>query len=65
MKLNDIATLAKNSRNQQFSLVLKARQLKKIGMTHENILNLKIPKNFKLMKNNSVKIESKGGKKLK
>ncbi len=57
MKLGDLTNLTKNKSNSQFSLNLRARQLKKFGITHENLLNLKLPKNFQLMKDNS-----KGGK---
>ena len=57
MKLNDIAGLTRNSRNNQFSLVIKARKLHQLGIKPEHLLNLKLPKNFKLIK------ELKGGKK--
>ena len=58
MKIKDISNLTKNKANSQFSLNLKARKLKKIGLTPEQVLNLKLPKNFILLKKNS-----KGGKK--
>ena len=58
MKLKDISNLTRNKANLQFSLNLKARKLKKIGITPEQVLNIKLPKNFQLMKDNS-----KGGKK--
>jgi len=57
MKLKDISNLARNSRNQQSSLILKARQLKKLGITPQNLLELKLPKIFKLIKSNKVKKE--------
>ena len=59
MKIKDIANLTKNKANLQVSLNLKARQLKKIGITPEQVLNLKLPKNFKLIKQEN----QKGGKK--
>ena len=52
MKLKDISNLTKNKANSQFSLNLKAKQLKKIGLTPEHLLNLKLPKNFILIKDN-------------
>lgn len=58
MKLKDISNLTKNKRNQQFSLNLKARKLRELGITPDHILNLKLPKNFQLIKDNV-----KGGKK--
>ena len=58
MKINDIVNLTRNSRNNQISFNLKARQLKKLGITPEQVLNIKLPKNFKLLKENL-----KGGKK--
>ena len=67
MKFNKIAILTKNKSNNQFSLVLKARQLKKFGITPESILNLKLPKDFKLINENNLKVQTKnnlkGGKK--
>ena len=58
MKLKDISNLTRNKANSQFSLNLKARQLKKMGITPQNLLELKLPKNFSLMKKNQ-----KGGNK--
>jgi len=52
MKLKDISNLTRNKSNLQFSLNLKAKQLKKIGITPEHLLNLKLPKNFKSIKDN-------------
>jgi len=53
MKFKDISILTKNSSNNQSSLVLKARQLKKLGITPQKLLELKIPKSFTLIKENS------------
>ncbi len=50
MKIKDIANLTINRANSQVSLNLKAKQLKKIGITPQNLLELKIPKNLKLKK---------------
>ena len=44
MKLKDIATITKNSRTQQISFCLKARQLKKRKITPEELLEMTIPK---------------------
>lgn len=57
MKLNEIVGLTKNKANNQFSLVIKARKLHQLGIQPEHLLNLKLPKDFKLIK------ELKGGKK--
>ena len=40
MKLKDIATITKNSRTQQISFCLKARQLKKKGITPEQLMEI-------------------------
>ena len=52
MKIKDIGNLTKNRANNQFSLNLKLKQLKKIGITPAQILNMKLPKTFKLIKDN-------------
>ena len=52
MKLGDLSNLTRNKANFQFSLNLKARQLKKLGITPEHLLNLKLPKDFQLIKSN-------------
>lgn len=70
MKIKDIVNLTRNRANNQISFNLKARKLYKLGITPEHLLQIKLPKNFKLikdnqknqnLKNNSVKIELKGG----
>ena len=50
MELNDLVGMTRNSRNNQISFNLKARKLYKMGITPEHLLNLKLPKNFKLIK---------------
>lgn len=57
MKLKDICNLTKNRRNNQISFNLQAKKLYKLGITPQNLLDIKLPKNFRLMK------ESKGGNK--
>ena len=58
MKLYNFVNVTRNSRNKQVSFNLKAKQLKKLGITPQNLLDLKIPQNFSIIKDNS-----KGGKK--
>ena len=58
MKLKDISNLTRNRANNQVSLNLKARKLKKMGITPKILLELNLPKNFSLMKKNQ-----KGGNK--
>ncbi len=50
MKLGDLSNLTRNKANFQFSLNLKARKLKKLGLTPENLLSIKLPKDLKLIK---------------
>jgi hypothetical protein len=52
MRIKDISNLTINKTNKQISLNLRSRQLKKIGLTPEHLLELKLPKNFKLIKLN-------------
>lgn len=52
MRIKDISNLTINKTNKQISLNLRSRQLKKIGLTPEYLLELKLPKNFKLIKLN-------------
>lgn len=44
MKLKDVATITKNSRTQQVSFCLKARQLKKKGITPEELAEMVLTK---------------------
>jgi len=50
MKLKDISNLTWNRSNNQMSLNLRAKQLKKIGITPEQLLTLNIPKTLKIKK---------------
>ena len=43
MKIKDLANLTRNKTTLQFSLNLKARKLKKLGLTPQNILNIIVP----------------------
>lgn len=40
MKLKDVASVFQNSKNKQYSLVLKSRQMKKKKVTPEQLLEL-------------------------
>ena len=44
MKIKDFVNVTKNKRNNQVSFNLKAKQLAKIGITPQYLLNLKLPK---------------------
>jgi len=52
MKIKDFVNVTKNKANNQVSFNIKARQLKKLGITSQNLLELKIPNNFKIIKSN-------------
>jgi len=52
MKLNNFVNMTRNSRNNQISFNLKSRELKKLGITPQKLLELKLPKNFILIKEN-------------
>ncbi len=43
MKICDLVTIQKNRNNSQISFNLKARQLARIGITPQHLLNLKVP----------------------
>ncbi len=43
MKLRDFVSVTKNKANSQISFSLKARSLKGMGLTPENILDMKVP----------------------
>lgn len=45
MKLKDFLCLVKNKRNRQYSFILKKKVLYDFGLSPENILNIKLPKN--------------------
>lgn len=53
MKIYDLVTISKNRANNQISFNLKARQLKKLGLTPKYLLNLKLPKNLSIKPTNS------------
>jgi len=44
-KLKDFLCLVKNKRNRQYSFILKKKALYDFGLSPENILNMKMPKN--------------------
>jgi len=46
MKLKDILNRAINSKNKQVIWNPKKREIKKLGITEEDILNIKIDKNM-------------------
>ncbi len=50
MKLGDLSNLTRNKANSQFSLNLKAKELKKFGLTPQSLLDLKLPKSFHVIK---------------
>ena len=61
MKLKEFVSITKNRRNNQVSFNLKARQLAKIGITPQYLLNLKLPKSSipKTINLNIIKKEEK------
>lgn len=59
MYLRDIANLTQNRRNNQISFNLKARKLKKLGITPNELLNINFPKPIK---QNIIKKEVKKNK---
>ena len=42
MKLKELCSLIKNSNNKQNSLILKKKVMSKLGLTTEDILDMKI-----------------------
>jgi len=44
MKLKNIFNLVKNSKNHQYNFNLKIKQLKKLGLTPEELLEMSISK---------------------
>ena len=44
IKLRDVVVMVKNSRTQQISFCLKAKQLKKRKITPEELMEMTIPK---------------------
>jgi len=59
MRLKDICNWGINKSNNQINIYPKRIILKKIGMTEEQFLNLKLPKNFKLPKDIGIKFIKK------
>ena len=45
VKLKDFLCLVKNKRNRQYSFILKKKVLHDFGLSPENILNMRLPKN--------------------
>ena len=51
MKLKNIFSLVKNKKNYQYNFNLKIKQLRKLGVTPEELLEMTIPKsNVKFFK---------------
>ena len=46
MKLKDLVNASRNKTNNQISFSVKSKNLKKIGLTPEHLLNMKIPKSL-------------------
>jgi len=46
MKLKDLVSIAKNKNNKQTNLTIKKRKLKDLDMSEEELLALRINKNF-------------------
>ena len=42
LRLKDVANLTRNSANGQFSLNLRAKKLKELGLTHHKLLNMEL-----------------------
>jgi len=61
MKIKDFVSVTHNRRNNQISFNLKARQLAKIGITPQTLLNINFPKptNSNIIKKEVKKIKWK------
>ncbi len=57
MKIKDFVSTSRNKANNQISFNLKARQLKKLGLTPQYLLNLKVPQNSIPKPQNSIIIK--------
>ena len=44
MRISDFVNVTKNKRNNQISFNLKSRQLSKMGITPQTLLNINFPK---------------------
>jgi len=62
MKIKDFVNITKNRANNQISFNLKALKLRKIGITPEQLLNLKISNNFIKNVKKGVKIRNGNNK---
>ena len=52
MKFKNIFSLVRNKKNHQYNFNLKIKQLRKLGLTPEEFLEISIPKsNIKFFKN--------------
>ena len=63
MKLNNFVNITTNRANNQISLNLRSKELKKIGITAEQLLEIPIPKNFKHKKVKDKKMKGGNNKK--
>jgi len=57
MKIRDFVNLTRNRANNQISFNLRSKQLRKIGITPEHLLNINLPEDFNVMKPNRAKKE--------
>lgn len=48
MYVRDVVNVTKNRTNSQISFNIRIKQLKKLGITPQYLLNLKIPKNLSI-----------------
>ena len=64
MKISDFVNVTKNKANNQISFNLKARQLKKLGLTPRHLLNLKLPKNSILKHKESIIVKKEDENKI-
>ncbi|MGC9309519.1 MAG: hypothetical protein ACP5D2_02370 [Candidatus Nanoarchaeia archaeon] len=50
MKFKDLFTKATNSKNNQNYLIIKKRQMKKAGLTPDQLMDMKIPAHLRINK---------------
>ena len=55
MKLKDIFNLGQNKNNKQYIFNLRKKELRKLGMTPKQIMNIKIPIPENVVRNNVLK----------
>ena len=48
MYIKDVVNVTKNKTNSQISFNIRAKQLKRLGITPQYLLNLKIPKHLSI-----------------